>query len=236
MPGTFFWQLVNTNDTEIARNGHWFNVLYVNPGPRTAVVQVNQSAARLYVDHPLLNDTPTARMLIIPRWDGQVLTHRIKKPVMVAYDSTRKQWYICHNDSSLLPFGAKFNVLVDDRIICTEVETDRLEGTAKNILRIDTETNTDAGRFCWTTSFLGDGYSFNNYVGVGPAQQNLPGIYALNNQQRGQKSGFLRCSTCNHRPGKPPKKNENACYLRRLWCCKQGMMEVGMAGNGFRAT
>lgn len=63
-----------------------------------------------YIDHPMCNGDPTAMLFITHDWGtaGPYVT----RATGVWYDRGRGQWSIFHEDSSAMPVGAIFNVLV----------------------------------------------------------------------------------------------------------------------------
>ncbi len=74
----------------------------------------NSSGNSTYLDHPLLNNKPYARLLITQNWNpggglgGVYNAHAIG----VWYDTGPDQWAIFNQDGVAMPEGASFNVLV----------------------------------------------------------------------------------------------------------------------------
>ncbi|MDW8065425.1 MAG: membrane dipeptidase, partial [Anaerolineae bacterium] len=72
----------------------------------------NISGSMTSLDHPFLNGTPKARLLVTPNWIGTYNPHVIG----VRYEEQMGRWMIFNQDYQPMPEGAAFNVLIWDAI------------------------------------------------------------------------------------------------------------------------
>jgi hypothetical protein len=75
----------------------------------------NSSGNSTFLDQPMLNGNPNARILITQNWNpgGGLSGTYNAHPVGVWYSSVREQWAVFNQDGATMPVGAAFNVLVD---------------------------------------------------------------------------------------------------------------------------
>jgi hypothetical protein len=69
----------------------------------------NISAATTYIDHPLLNNNPSARLVVT-----HVYSTYHDKVIGVFYSGSADKWGIFNEDQSAMPQNLQFNVLVFD--------------------------------------------------------------------------------------------------------------------------
>jgi hypothetical protein len=74
----------------------------------------NSSGNSTYLDHPLLNGSPNAKILITQNWNPGGGLGGTDNPhfVGVWYSSGSDRWAIFNQDGASMPVGASFNVLV----------------------------------------------------------------------------------------------------------------------------
>ncbi|MFP4345287.1 MAG: hypothetical protein ACLFU8_11385 [Anaerolineales bacterium] len=109
------WVIFNT-DSAAMPEGASFNVFVPLPGPNVFVHEATAANRVLnwtYLDHPLLNNNPHARILVTQNWNpggGVGITNN--KEVGVWYDNGEDRWAIFNQDESTMPEAASFNVFV----------------------------------------------------------------------------------------------------------------------------
>jgi hypothetical protein len=119
------WRVFNQNLAAMPV-GLKYNLLITNPTDRAfnhVATAANTSGHITTLDHPLLNDKPTAKLLVTQRWNG---TYN-NSAVGVYYAGGR--WKIFNQTTSrpITP-GAEFNVVIDDGIFTTEAVSGQITG------------------------------------------------------------------------------------------------------------
>jgi hypothetical protein len=109
------WAIFNTDLADMPV-GASFNVFVPLPGSNVFIHQTtaaNRVLNGTYLDHPLLNNNPHARMLVTQNWtpNGGAGASN-DKVIGVWYDNNQDSWAIFNQDRSLMPEGASFNVFV----------------------------------------------------------------------------------------------------------------------------
>jgi hypothetical protein len=114
------WAVFNEDDVDMPADAA-FNVFVPISATNVFVHEAtagNSLGNSTYLDHPLLNDTPSARLLVTQNWNpggglgGVYNAHNIG----VWYDTSFGQWSIFNQDGANMPDGASFNVLIVEPI------------------------------------------------------------------------------------------------------------------------
>jgi hypothetical protein len=110
------WAVFNEDDVDMPADAA-FNI-YVPISTTNVFVHEatagNSLGNSTYLNHPLLNDKPSARLLVTQNWNpggglgGVYNAHNIG----VWYDTSLGQWSIFNQDGANMPDGASFNVLI----------------------------------------------------------------------------------------------------------------------------
>ncbi|MDW8019160.1 MAG: membrane dipeptidase [Chloroherpetonaceae bacterium] len=131
------WTIFNQDRSPMTR-GAQFNVLVLEPSERAFVHQAtakNTSGHITYLDHPLLNGNPKARLLVTQNWQGVYNN----SPIGVYY--TGQQWAIFNQDLRSMPTGALFNVFVSDELLEIEARAPLDNWCAARHPSLDNQSN-----------------------------------------------------------------------------------------------
>ena len=97
-----------------------FNVFIPDPGANVFVHEAtvgNVSGNSTFIDHPLLNGNPDARMLITqnfnPNGESPLLGTANPHNVGVWYSNISDRWAVFNQDGATMPVGAAFNIYVE---------------------------------------------------------------------------------------------------------------------------
>jgi hypothetical protein len=170
------WAIFNQDNTSSMPKDAAFNVLFSTTDSavfvHTATV-ANIAGHYTYIDHSLTNDNPNAILFVTPNWNpGGVGGTYNDHPIGVWYSAGAKKWAIFNQDNtSSMPDGAAFNVMIPAVDTSVFVHIARAENTGLNYTIIDhplTNNNPDAILLVtqnWNPSGVGNTY--NNYpIGV----------------------------------------------------------------------
>jgi hypothetical protein len=110
------WAVFNEDEVNMPTDAS-FNI-YIPPASSNVFVHTatpgNSLGNSTYLDHPLLNGQPTAKLLVTQNWNpggGLVGTYN-PHLIGVYYSNTFDAWAIFNQDGTSMPSGAAFNVLV----------------------------------------------------------------------------------------------------------------------------
>jgi len=105
------WFILNQDLANMPTNAS-FNVLVLSGGPdafvHTATAGNTNAAGWSYIDSPLTNGKPNAIVFITQVAGGSINAH----PIGIRYDILHRQWAVYNRDTTDVPEGAAFNVLV----------------------------------------------------------------------------------------------------------------------------
>ncbi len=109
------WQVVNLAGTSMTTFGGFH--VYFQPPSANAFRHVtsagNNSGNHSFIDHPLLDGNPCARLQVTRSADGAANAHSIG----VYYATGVGQWAIFNQDLAAMPVNAQFHVVVDPRYV-----------------------------------------------------------------------------------------------------------------------
>lgn len=114
------WAVYNQDQVDMPPDAA-FNVYVPLPGPNVFVhttTSTNQTGNSTYIDHPLLNGKPNARLLVTHNYNpggsspGVHNAHNIG----VWYNAAIAHWTVFNQDGAEIPIGASFNVMVGEPI------------------------------------------------------------------------------------------------------------------------
>lgn len=113
------WQAANLDEAPMPV-GAGFNVYAQDPSPnafRVTATAANTDDYEMYLDHPLLDDTPCAQPIVTRLYDGTPVVGHFD----VYYSGGSRRWAIHAYDG--MPIGTQFNVLVNPAQVaaCTDV-------------------------------------------------------------------------------------------------------------------
>ncbi|MFN2291481.1 MAG: hypothetical protein ACK2UC_09860 [Anaerolineae bacterium] len=111
------WAVFNQDEVDMPV-GADFNVFVPLPGPNVFVHEAtagNSSGNSTYLDHPLLNNRPSAKVLVTQNWNPGGGLSGVYNPHVVGvwYSGASDQWAIFNQDGATMPDGASFNVVVE---------------------------------------------------------------------------------------------------------------------------
>ncbi|MBU0492143.1 MAG: hypothetical protein KKA73_23130 [Chloroflexi bacterium] len=159
------------------------------PGARFVhtTTAANTSGNYTYIDHPLTNNNPNAIVLVTQNWNpGGVGNQYNNYPIGVWYSSSEQKWSIFNqNNTSAMPIGAAFNVLIPATGADVFVHTATAGNITGNWTTIDhplTNNNPDAIVFVtqnWNPS--GGAGTYNNQP-IGVWYHSAIGKWAIFNQ------------------------------------------------------
>ncbi|MGD8633356.1 MAG: hypothetical protein PVF85_07285 [Anaerolineales bacterium] len=110
------WAVFNEDEVNMPTDAS-FNI-YIPPASSNVFVHTatpgNSLGNSTYLDHPLLNGQPAAKLLVTQNWNpGGGLSGTYNPHVIgVWYDNADEEWLIFNQDGASMPSGAAFNVLV----------------------------------------------------------------------------------------------------------------------------
>lgn len=71
-----------------------------------------------FIDHPKLNNNPSARIMATQNWVTPGTYNN--NSIGVYYESTNKRWAVYNQNLVAMPVGAKFNILISDKIFMVD--------------------------------------------------------------------------------------------------------------------
>lgn len=104
--GDLKWHVGNLDQAPMPA-GTGFSVYFQQPSPNAFRVSAPLASTAVVLDHPLLNDTPCARIMVTRMWPGSALSGGFD----VFYRDDIQRWTIFN--FAAVPVGTMFNVLVD---------------------------------------------------------------------------------------------------------------------------
>jgi hypothetical protein len=112
------WAVFNQDNADMPPDAA-FAVFVPRPGANVFVHEAtaeNTSGNSTFLDHPILNNTPTARFVVTQNWNPGGGLSGVYNPhnIGVAYDDLGDRWAIFNQDAVSMPEGASFNVIVAD--------------------------------------------------------------------------------------------------------------------------
>lgn len=153
------WTIFN-QDFKAMPNNATFNVMVSEPRENAYMHTATASTISghiTYLNHPMLNNNPKARLLVTQNWGSSGPYN--KNPVGVYYTGT--QWAIFNQNWAAMPVNAKFNILISDLLFETVASSPSFNWTTIN----DVRTNGVPHRMVFSTQ-LWEGVYNPHEIGV----------------------------------------------------------------------
>lgn len=158
------------NTTQWNRLGY-VNVYIVGATPPTtyykAVTTVlNTNAHLVYLDHPLLNWRPNARLIVTPNLGTSSASTYNNHPIGLWYDTGSGRWTIFNQDFASMPIGTGFNIRIDPNAFLHTATSSNIWGSCGHNTQIDDpRSNNNPNALVFATPLLGGAY-FGAYYSV----------------------------------------------------------------------
>lgn len=154
------WTIFNQDRTPLKTKTQ-FNVLVINKSSKAFIVKSGANASTIKINHASLNNNPNAAFLITANWGikGPYNTN----PVGVMYSGG--YWHIFNTNGKPMPTGAKFNVLINQKIFKHKVTNTTRKKHITYVNNSKTNNQTKAIVFA-TFNSQTSRKNFNNPIGV----------------------------------------------------------------------